>query len=155
MKLDFIGAPWRHTMGVVFCFVAIDVIFISVMWRFLFLWQNLSCMYSKVSPEPEYTKLWRSFSGEPLSDEQIVVKIYQQAAAECGQNLTWSREQAAAAVISMRSLTDLLHKHLQKGRKRNKTRIVMPLYVWFRLSFASSPSARHQKYFSFFQAERK
>lgn len=67
---------------------------------------------------------------------------YQQAAAECGQNLTWSREQAAAVVISMRSLTDLLHKHLQKGRRRNESRIVMFLFFVLHYSFAWSPSTQ-------------
>lgn len=40
-------------------------------------------------------------------------KISQQATAECGQNLSWSGEQKAAVLIAMRSLTDLLHEHLQ------------------------------------------
>lgn len=46
----------------------------------------------------------------------VMFKMYQQVAEECRGNLTWSREQAASTLISLRILTDLLHKHLQDGR---------------------------------------
>lgn len=47
----------------------------------------------------------------------------------------------------MRSLTDLLHKHLQEGRRRNESRIVMFLFFVLHFSFAWSPSTQSQKIF--------
>ncbi|KAM3606701.1 uncharacterized protein V6R79_021643 [Siganus canaliculatus] len=38
-----------------------------------------------------------------------------QGAVECGENLPWTHEQAAALLVSMKNLTDNLHKHQMKA----------------------------------------
>lgn len=50
----------------------------------------------------------------------VLSDLNQQEAIDCGENLPWSSQQTAALLLSVRNLTDSLHKHQLRGRRMSQ-----------------------------------